>query len=242
MSILENENRNGNFTSSNIWKLMELARDGESFGKPAITYIQEKAWERKLKRSVETGGDSKETIWGKFLEPFVHDLLSTDYVHSNDETLTHPEIDYWKGSPDFINNKHSVVSDSKCPQPKSFCKLVDSCNKGVSSFKDDFPEYYWQLVSNACITDSNYIEMIVYMPYERDLKEIRYAADNYDGLDQYKYRFISELPWYNLACLPNDSGYKDLNMFRFEPVDGDKAKLKTKVIKANELLLTLLNG
>ena len=79
-------------------------------------------------------------------------------------------------------------------------------------------------------------------PYERDLKEIREAADNYDGLDQYKYRFISELPWYNLACLPNDSGYKDLNMFRFEPVDGDKAKLKTKVIKANELMLTLLNG
>ena len=101
--------------------------------------------------------------------------------------------------------------------------LVDSCIKGVSSFKDDFPEYYWQLVSNACIINSKHIEMIVYMPYERDLKEIRDAADNYDGLDQYKYRFISELPWYNLACLPNDSDYKDLNIFRFEPIDGDKS-------------------
>ena len=28
---------------------MEVAKDGKSFGKPAITYIQEKAWERKVK-------------------------------------------------------------------------------------------------------------------------------------------------------------------------------------------------
>ena len=239
MSILENTNRNGNFTSSNIWKLMEVSKDGKSFGKPALTYIQEKAWERKLKRSIETGGDSKETIWGKFLEPFVHDLLTIDYIHSNDETLTHPEIPFWKGSPDFKNLKYSVVSDSKCPQPKAFCKLVDSCNKGLSYFRDEFPEYYWQLVSNACITESKYIEIIIYMPYEKDLNEIRDAADNYDGLDQYKYRFISELPSYNLACLPNDSEYKDLNIFRWDVFDGDRDKLKENVLKANELLLKI---
>ena len=38
--------RNGNYSSSEIWKLTTLDKKGDSFGKPALTYIKEKQFEQ----------------------------------------------------------------------------------------------------------------------------------------------------------------------------------------------------
>jgi hypothetical protein len=124
----------------------------------------------------------------------------------------------------------------KCPQPKAFCVLIDNCSKGIEAFKSGHEDYYWQLVSNACILGMDFIELIVYMPYESELEEIRIEAENFDGLDQYKYRFIAESSKHQLAYLPDDSEYKNLNIFRFPLDKGDAILLESKVIEASIIL------
>jgi len=236
MSILENTVRNGNFSSSKIYNLLKVGRDKSSFGAPALNYIKQKKYERKMKRSISTEVDTRSILWGKFLEPRVHNLIGMEYEHINDITLVHPKYDYWVGSPDFKIVKDKVVSDSKCPQPNAFCELIENCSQGIEYFKENHEDYYWQLVSNACILGMDYIELIVYMPYESELKEIRFEAENYDGLDQYKYRFIAESDKNQLAYLPDNSEYKNLNIFRFPLDKGDAILLESKVIAASIIL------
>lgn len=237
MSILENTSRNGNFTSSNIYKLMTVAKDGKSFCKPALTYIEEKKFERKLKRSINTDADTRPTLWGKFLETRIHELLGMEYEHVNDVSLIHPKYTFWVGSPDFLKRAEKTVSDSKCPQPKAFCQLIENCRAGLKVFKSEHEDYYWQLVSNALITASENIELIVYMPYESELPDIRLEAENFDSFDQYKYRFISESSKHQLAYLPNGSEYQNLNIFTWPLDKTDALLLEQKVIEASLLLI-----
>lgn len=212
---------------------MSVSTDKKSFGKPALTYIQEKRYERKLKRSISTDADTRPTLWGKFLETRIHELLGMEYEHVNDISLIHPKYPFLVGSPDFIKASKKTVSDSKCPQPKAFCELIENCTAGMLVFKKEHPDYYWQLVSNALITKSENIELIVYMPYESELEEIRKDAENFDSFDQYKYRFISESSKHQLAYLPDDSDYKNLNIFTW-PLDmTDALMLEQKVIEAS---------
>lgn len=236
MSILENQIRNGNFSSSKIFNLLKVGKDKVSFGAPALNYIQEKIYERKMKRSINTDAETRPTLWGSFNEFRVHNMLPMGYEHINDITIAHPKYPFWVGSPDCKNVKESVVSDMKCPQPKAFCVLIDNCSQGMDIFKAEHEDYYWQLVSNACILGMDYIELIVYMPYESELEEIRAEAENFDGLDQYKYRFIAESSKHQLAYLPNDSEYKNLNIFRFPLDKGDAILLESKVIAASIIL------
>ena len=238
MGITTNENRIGKFTSSEIWKLTKKAVDKTKFGAPALAYIQEKKYEAKLKRSLSVEAASKPMKWGTFLESRVHDLLPLGYKHTFDETLNHPFFKCWAGSPDSLMPAESVVCDMKCPQPKAFCELIDNLTKAViysdiDYFRKNHHEYYWQLVSNALITESKFIELIVYMPYESELPEIRQAAENFDGLDQWKYRFISESSNEELAYLPDNSDYKNLNVFRFQLNQEDAEFLTQCVVKAN---------
>lgn len=238
MGIFDNKNRIGNFNSSENYKLISEDRKGTGFGAPALTYIQEKKWERKMKRSISTEVETRPTLWGKFLEPRVHSLIGVEYEHVNDVTLAHSQYPFLVGTPDFKIDTLKVVSDSKCPQPKSFCELVDNCSLGIDRFKKKHADYYWQLVSNACILGMDFIELIVYMPYESELEEIRAEAENFDSLDQYKYRFIAESSKHQLAYLPNDSEYKNLNIFRFPLVIEDALLLEEKIKLANDLLCT----
>jgi len=241
MAITDNKNRIGNFTSSEIWKIMRISAKGE-FLAPALTYIQEKKFERKIKRSLDVEAESKPMKWGKFLESRVHDLLPLSYQHVFDETLMHEIIDCWSGSPDEISISESIVADVKCLQPKKFCEVVDDLTEAVakndvSIFKNNHPDKYWQLVSNAIITGMKNIELIVYMPYESELEYIRDSVADYDGPDQWKYRFIAESDKSELAYLPNDSEYKNLNRFKFE-LNQDDAKLLTQtVLRAKTELL-----
>lgn len=216
---------------------MKVGRDKTSFGAPALTYIEEKRFERKLKRSINTDADTRPTLWGKLLETRIHELLGTEYEHVNDVSLIHPKYPFWVGSPDFIKRTEKTVSDSKCPQPKAFCQLIKNCTAGMSVFKSEHEDYYWQLVSNALITRSENIELIVYIPYESELPEIRLEAENFDSFDQYKYRFISESSKHQLAYLPNDSEYKNLNVFTWPLDKTDALLLEQKVIEASLLLI-----
>lgn len=233
--------RHGRFTSSEIWKLMTDGKTKGTFGKPALTYIKEKQAEKRLGRSLNTGGKSKDMIWGSFLEQRVHDLLPTSYELISDTTFIHSKYEFWAGSPDNINKENKIVSDIKCLQPKGFCEYVDGLNNGVEFFKNEFPDKYWQLVSNACILNSNgieikYIEPIVYMPYEDELHEIRLSAENTELDEPWKYRWIYESDKSELAYIPKDSKYSNLNIFTFELDQSDVKLLESKVIEAGLIL------
>lgn len=241
MSITENRNRIGKFTSSEIYKLMTEDRKGTGFGAPALTYIKHKKIEKKLKRSINTDVSTRPMLWGLFCERRVHALLPLTYQYTFDETLDHPKYDFISGSPDLINNIEDVVADIKCPQPLAFAELVDNLTMAVktndiSYFKDNHPNYYYQLLSNALITGKNFIELIVYMPYESELEEIRAEVENADLEEPWKYRFITESLKCELAYLPDDSEYKNLNIFRFPLDKGDAILLESKVIAASIIL------
>ena len=253
-SITENISRIGNFTSSEIAALMTTSKDGKSFGKPALTYIEEKNMERRLGRSLDSEQSAHPLTWGKLIEKRVFDLLGLEYTLTSQETVQHPTISCWSGSQD--GNKFDegrTVIDIKCPITlKSFCQLVDGiyqCKNslgvadgnmiiaGVRENHKDGEKYYWQLVSNAILTDSKYAELIVYVPYKSELEAIRELANNYDGADQRKYAWINFAEDNELPYLIEGGYYKNLNIITFLVPEEDKILLTEKVLAAQKLLI-----
>ena len=224
--------RTGYFTSSSIWKLTTRGRNKVDFGAPALTYISEKKMELKLGRSLNSEITSHPTSWGNLLERRTFDLLDMDYKLVSKDRLVHPEITNYSGAPDCI--KKNVVVDIKCPfTMKSFCELVDI--NSAEMFKEECPEYYWQLVSNAILTSSQYAELVVYCPYIYELKSIRSMVDDFDGdsseFNWIKYAKDNQLPWLNEGF-----NYKNLNIFTFEVPEIDKQLLTKSVIDAVKVL------
>jgi len=221
MSITQNINRVGNATSSDIVDLLsmgtremtdlelELYRKENPKskkktistwpGKAAVTYINECNMERRLGRSLKSEADAKPTTWGNFVEPIVFEhLLGDCYSYNSQETLRHPDFDYWCGSPDGFKFQAAkkTVADVKCPFTlKSFCQLVQPLYDGFEGLEamnalrngynkgglpipphPDGDKFYWQIISNACLEDCNYGELIIYCPYESEIPAIQKAA------------------------------------------------------------------
>jgi len=239
--------RIGNFTSSEIVALTKLAKDGKSFGTAALTYIEEKNMERRLGRSLDSESNARPLTWGKLIEKRVFDLLGIEYSLTSEETISHPSISCWSGSPD--GTKENTVIDIKCPITlKSFCQLVDviygdkpySGIDAIDIIRGNHPsgeKYYWQLVSNAILTSSKYAELIVYVPYKSELEAIRELANNYDGTDQRNYAWINFADDNELPYLNDGGYYKNLNVIRFEVPESDKIVLTEKVLQAQKLLI-----
>lgn len=240
--------RAGNFTSSAIYKLMTDNAGGKGFGKPALTYIEEKAWERELGRSLSNETTAKETSWGHLCEIRVFELLPINYIHQSDTRYEHPTIEAFTGAPDMlVSDRHGEI---KCPFTlKSFMqmrKIHDLCEKdlltGIDKFKKDKPEWYYQLVSNFILLVENgvlqwhdSVEIIYYVPFKHELKEIRESVLSYEG-DQNKFRWLdyagdSELPW-----LLEDGKFKNLNQLCFKVPDEDIEALTNRVKMANDNL------
>lgn len=246
-----NELRIGNFTSSEIAALMSNGKAKDSFGKPAYTYIAECNLERRLGRSIDNESNARPLSWGHLVENRVFDLLGIEYQLVSKETIGHPTIEYWSGSPDAKKfDEGKTVGDIKSPLTlKSFCQLVEpiynerlNCLPGIVQMNHirenhkDGEKYYWQLVSNSILTDSKYAELIVYAPYKNELEEIRELARSIDSDKQYLYWWINnatdeELPW-----LHEGGYYRNINTIRFEVPQEDKDALTERVITAGEML------
>lgn len=242
--MIENIERIGRFTSSEIAALTTLDRLKTGFGKPALTYIEEKNIERRLGRSLGTETNARPLSWGKCLEPYVFDnLLGIEYSYESDKTLVHSSIPFWSGSPDGrkFDNGGTVV-DTKCPYTlKSFCQLVQPLYDGLKGMDainvlrtnhKDGETYYWQLVSNAILTNSQYAELIVFCPYKEELPAIKQMADGEPNFYFIWAAIENELPY-----LPDGGYYKNLNVIRFEVPESDKEALTENVIKAGKLLI-----
>lgn len=232
MSITENKERIGNFTSSQIFRLMSKGSGVftlENVGAPFKSYVQEKRLEARMGRSISIDVHTQAMAWGKFMEMYVFSLIGMEYKITSLTTDVHPTIKHWSGSKDLIV-PGVKVSDIKCYQPKKFGEYTDALLRGdVDELRSKYPQEYWQLVSNAIINSVGDGEAITFMPYESELEEIREMASNYDGVDQWKYRFISESDKSELAYLPDGGYYKNLNKFQFKIPQQDIDMLTARV-------------
>jgi hypothetical protein len=236
-----NKNRIGNFTSSEIVALMSNGREKGSLGAPAKTYIKEKNRERRLGRSISPETDARPTSWGKHLERRAFDILGLDYSLTSDKTFAHPTVECWVGSPDGFHHRNGQfgVIDFKAPFTlKSFCQLVDSFNEGgidaLRAEHKDGEKYYFQIVSNACITGAKWGELIVYMPYESELDTIRQASEGNPDL-----YWLWSAPNEKLPYLVDGGYYKNINVLQFDIPASDKLALHERVVQAKSQLIEI---
>lgn len=258
-----NEIRNGNFTSSEIVALTGIAKrdatdaelaslkltnpkskaklveDLSILPKPALTYIRNKNWERKSKRSLSTGTNGRACWWGKVAELKAFNVLPTEYSLSSQITEFHPYIENWCGSKDGLKHDEGLtVYDIKCPFAlESFFTFCDCTTiEDVREQHADGEKYFWQLVSNACITGAKYAELIVYCPYKNELEDIKELASNYTE-DLNKVAWINFAQDEDLPYLERNGDYQNIHIIRFEVSESDKLFLESRVLKAGELLL-----
>lgn len=237
-TMVNNAARVGNFTSSKIGVLMSTGKQEHGFGVPAITYIKERNFERKLGRAISAESNARPLSWGKLLEKRVFDLLGLEYILCSHETISHQIISFWSGSPD-ARKEPKTVCDVKCPETlKSFC-ILSECQtiEDVRKNHDKGDEYYWQLVSNAVLTNSDKAELIVYMPYKKELQEVRdLCFQVVDPQDAYKYYWIANSNDEELPYLPDECYYKNMHVIRFDVPQADKDLLEERVLLAGQLL------
>ena len=239
--MIENKERIGNFTSSQIYNLCAVNKDG-NYSSAYYTYISKKMRERKLKRSLDMGKYGASMAWGKFLEKRVNDNLPMNYQMLHKSTKMHPKFNYVSGSVDFLV-PGVKVAELKCYEPDKFSSYVSALlTNDLQQIKSEFPQEYWQMVSNSQIHKTPKMEAIVYMPYESEMEEIRQLADdpeylNSIGMMPWEVRFITEKPISQLAVLPDDSDFKNLNIFEFDVPTEDVIFLNKNIINAGKLLL-----
>lgn len=207
---------------------------GDGFGVPALKYIKQVRYERNLGRAINPERDSRPTSWGKFVETRAFDLLPLEYTLTSKKRLYHPSLPM-SGMPDVV--KYHTVSDVKCPYSlEVFCDKLEAL-KDIEVYKKEFPEDYWQNISNAVLLEVNgfpikYMEAIIYVPYESELQAIKEMASNYKG-DQNEIAWIFFADNESLPYLLDGGKYKNLNVIRFEVPEGDKIAFIKRVELAN---------
>ena len=238
-----NASRNGNFTSSEIFRLLKPGKAKGSFSEDTQTYIDECNRERRLKRSIEVQTDARPLTWGKCVEKRAFDVLGIEYTLCSNVTIQHPEIPYWLGSPDATTDE--VVCDLKCPMTlTSFCQLVDPyIEKGntihealtieaVRENHRDGEKFFWQIVSNAVLTGKKKGELIIYVPYLEELEEIKSIADGNPD-----YYWIWSADNEKLPYLLKEGEYKNINVIPFDILQRDIDTLTERVLEAGKLLI-----
>lgn len=239
--------RNGNFTSSEIFRLMKPGKGEGTYSVDSQTYIDECNRERRLGRSIEVQTDARPLTWGKCVEKRAFNVLSTDYTLCSQVTIRHPEIEFWLGSPDATTQ--TIVSDLKCPLTlTSFCQMVDPFydKKGrlihealtieaVRENHRDGDKFFWQIVSNGVLTGKRKGQLIVYVPYEEELDEIKTIAD---GNPDYYWIWAAENE--KLPYLIKGKHYKNVNVIEFDILDRDIEALTNRVKECGESLIPIL--
>ena len=192
-------------------------------------YIAEKRWERKLKRSLKQEVFARPISWGNFVEKIAFEKLPLSYRLLSKTTVIHTEFDCWAGSTDLLTP--DAVGNIKCPELKSFCQMVDTGGDPEALRAYKYGEYFWQLISDACINNRKYAELIPYVPYFNDLTAIQDRASIAE--DQFQWIFYADVA--TLPYLHKDCAYKDLNIIRFD-ADPYKDQLIERVKQAEKLL------
>lgn len=238
--MIENKERIGNFTNSEIWKLCASLKNGKP-SEAYYTYIKKKMYERALGRSVDMGKKSQSMTMGSFLEKYVHFNLPNEYQLMNKKSIVHPKYSFWCGAVDFIVPEVKV-SELKCFEPENFASYTLALmTRDTEKIKAEHPKEFWQIVGNATINNTPLGEGMTFMPYESEMEQLREMMQDVEylnsvGLELKDLYWIHEKPNSELAVLPDDSKFKNLNIYDFEIPINDKLFLTKRVLDANKLL------
>jgi len=242
-NITTNEDRIGNFTSSQVSRLL---------GTPAVakTYLEERNIERLLLRSLDKEENARSLTWGKLCEQHVagsFDLLGLNYQALGDVTKVHPMYDYWSGSSDGLFEDKEIekgIYELKCPiTMKSFVSFalamqsgdINEVRKVKVGSKKAGEDYYWQMVSNACIEGVEWAELIVYCPFQIELPSIKETASNMENLNDYAW--INWASDEQLPYLKENGAFKNLNKVRFKVPESDKLLLEKAIVNYGKELI-----
>lgn len=247
------EGRVGTFSSSSIYKLVKSGRGKDVvFSAAGITYIKEKSYEIRLGQALETEQFSKATSWGHVVEPYAYskipnEVLSLSSRLESKKRRKHPNL-LWSGASDFETSE--LVGDIKSPITlKSFCEQVDIYqavqNGDLDTFKNEKPEYYWQLVSNAILAGVEYAMAVCFVPTEDEVLEILSESNlEYDANDsEHLTKCKDKIKWLTLQESPHlkkDCPYDSLNWVKFKVPQEDKDFLTERVELAEAKLRKLL--
>lgn len=237
--------RVGTFSSSQGYKLVKSGRTN-AFSAQGITYINSICNQLILGRSTETESSSRPTSWGNLCEAFAFEFtLPISYQLVSSKRLVHPEITMWTGAPDLII-ENSVVGDVKCPYSLDvLCNKIRSFSS-LEGYKEDFPEDYWQHVSNSILLEKNgygeieEAEAVIFCPYKSQLDDIKKFADNLDD-----YKLQRQVQWLTfcddeeIPHIPDGCKIKNLTRYRFKIPKEDKEiltdRIKLAIEEANKL-------
>jgi hypothetical protein len=237
---MENK-RHGTFSSSQNWKLTTLNKAKDDFGAPALKYIKQVQMEINLGRSINKETTARSTDWGNICEKYAFNLLDTDYQLISNHRLFHTTIKNYSGMPDLLKIK--ATGDIKSPYSlETFCDKIEALQKGIDEYKKEFPEDYWQHISNTILLRDNDIpietfEAVIYVPYKKELDYIREQSIKYFG--DKKYNWVLNANEDELPYLIDNGKYKNLNIFEFKVPDEDVAHLTEVIIKAQKLLINV---
>lgn len=162
------EARCGFFSSSENWKLIGTGKKNP-FTEVGMTYIKNKLGEKITGIPIESQ-DSKATLWGKTYEPMAREWYCKKYGMVVDEVgfMTHPTIKNFGGSPDGLTYKVGSGNDAgnleiKCPMV--YANHIDHLRiKSAEYFKAEFPDKYWQCVSNMVVCGLTYTDFVSFDP------------------------------------------------------------------------------
>lgn len=218
MSITENINRIGYFTSSQIYRLMGTPA-------PRKTYIEEVQLERQLKVSINDASNSRAANWGSILEHYVaKHYLPIGWEAWTEGTIVHPLIQGYSGTPDIGSQYGS--GDIKCFGRKKFAQIANlAAGNEIANLKAKFPEIYWQITSNAILTRSNKCLLVSFLPYDSELEHIRNWVANYEIAEEWKYRFIVESDKAELPHQSDNSDFENVIVWEWDLVIEDADNL-----------------
>ena len=234
--------RKGNFTSSQIHRLCVSLKSGKP-SSAFYMYIDDVKCEIILNRSSNVEVNTKPLKYGSLMEIvlFQKEEIGLEYSMVNKATIKHSKIKHFAGTPDLIQ-KGVKVGEIKCFYPKNFAKLsLCLLSKDIVKIKKEFPSVYWQVVSNAILCNVKKAEIIVYMPYKKEIEQILKDIEDTNllegnNLNPSDYYFMTYDSIETLPYLPENSSLKNINRFEFEVPNEDIILLKERLKEANEIL------
>lgn len=240
---MNKELRAGRFTSSQASRVMASLKSGLP-SSAFFTYVKEKAAERSMGITLGTEVKVRSILWGRLMEVVLFDLLGIEYKMEHKKTLVHPKYPFWSGTPDLEHAEK--VGEIKCYERKKFGLLSMCLNKqNIAELKNNFKEEYWQCVSNAALIGVKKAELIAYMPYLSELKELLDLVKDTNFLEKHglppeDYYWFTEENLDTMPYLPDDSPMSNVNSFEFEVPELDFVALEQRMIMADEEVLKLI--
>jgi hypothetical protein len=157
-------NRQGNFTGSEIWKLMTEARSKKDvLSKTAETYILEKVWE-KLSGEVKQGINNMATEFGNDNEPIAKKFYTSVTGNEVKESLMlySNEIEGLTGSPDGLIGEDGLI-EIKCPY-NGANHLKHCFITSDETFLSEQPEYYYQMQCYMLLSGRKWCDFVSFDP------------------------------------------------------------------------------